>query len=115
MNSDQAWRIIGSNLARLVSLMVTVQKGNSVDVFCDQLGKSFSFSKPSGEANTKLCSVIAPDLASHYGLRQKGSSYVDDDGGEFPQDQLASRLTEYITNMKNEGAEWGWEFKVSGD
>jgi hypothetical protein len=114
MNNDQAQKIINSNLATLVSFMLRVQKGTQVDVFCDLSGKSFSFAKPSGEANIKLCSVNAPDLEGSYAILRRGNSYFTDEGEEIPQDQLASRLTEYITNMRNEGADWGWEFKLSG-
>jgi hypothetical protein len=114
MNDRQAWNIIGSNLQTLVSIMVTVQKGAQVDVFCDPSGRSFSLSKPSGDANIKLCSVTAPDLERCYGISRKGNSFVTDEGEEFPQAQLASRLTQYITGMKDGGAEWGWEFKLVG-
>jgi len=114
MNDDQALRIISSNLPKLVSLMVTVQKGTQVDVFCDPPGTCFSFARPSDAASIKLCSVTAPDLESHYGIYPKANSFVTDDGEEIPTDQLASRLTEYIVNMRNDGAEWGWEFKLSG-
>jgi hypothetical protein len=113
MNDRQAWNIIGSNLQTLVSVMVTVQKDAQVDVFCEPSGKRFSFSKPSGDANIKLCSVAAPDLEGSYGIRRKGNSFVTDEGEEIPQTQLASRLTQYITDMKDGGAEWGWEFKLA--
>ena len=112
MNSDQAWKIIESNLPKLVGLMITVQKGSWVDVFCDQSGKSISFSKPSGDAKIKLCSVTAPDLEGSYDIHPRGDSYVDSEGEEIPKDQLAARITDYISKMKNEGAEWGWEFRV---
>ena len=112
MDSNQAWKIIDSNLQKLVTLMITVPRGSSVDVFCDQSGKNLSFSKPSSDASIKLCSVSAPDLVGSYGVHQEGNSFVDDEGGKIPNDQLAAWLTEYITNMKNEGNEWGWEFKV---
>jgi uncharacterized membrane protein len=112
MNSDQAWKIIDSNLPKFVGLMVTVAKGSWVDVFCDQSGKNLSFSKPSAVATIKLCSVTAPDLVGSYGIHQEGNYFVDDEGGRIPNDQLAAHLTEYITNMKSEGNEWGWEFKV---
>ena len=114
MNDDEAWKIIRSNLPTLVSVMVTVQKGAQLQVFCDPSGKSFSFSKPSGAANIKLCSVTAPDLEGCYAIRPKGNSFVTDEGEEIPQSQLASRLTQYITDMKDGGAEWGWEFKLGG-
>jgi hypothetical protein len=114
MNNDQALRIISANLPTLVGVMVTVQQGTQVDVFCDSSGKSFSVSKPSGAANIKLCSVTAPDLEGSYGIRRKGNSFVTDEGEEIPQGQLASRLTQYITDMRDGGAEWGWEFKPSG-
>jgi hypothetical protein len=94
--------------------MVTVQKGAEVEVFCDASGKKLSVSKPSGEANIKLCSVTAPDLEGSYGIHRKGDSFVTDDGEAIPQAQLASRLVQYITDMKDGGAEWGWEFKPSG-
>jgi len=113
MNADEAWKIIGSNLPKLVSLMVTVQKGSWVDVYCNPAGGNLSFSKPSGDANIKLCSVTAPDLVGSYGIHQEGNSFVDDEGERIPNEQLATRLAEYISNMRNEGAEWGWEFKVS--
>jgi len=115
MNSDQGWKIIESNLPELVGLMVTVHKGSSIDVYCDPSGSNLSFSKPSGDANIRLCTVTAPDLEGSYAIHQDGNSFVDDDGEKIPKDQLAAKLTEYITNMKNEGAEWGWEFKLSGD
>ncbi len=114
MNNDQALKIIGSNLPQLVSLMVTVQKGTQVDVFCDPPGKCLSFARPSDAANVKLCSVTAPDLEGCYGIRRAGNSFVTDEGEEIPKDQLASRLTEYIVGMRDGGAEWGWEFKLSG-
>jgi hypothetical protein len=113
MNETQAWKIVGANLPTLVSLMVTVQKGTQVDVFCDPQGRNFSFSRPSAEANIKLCAVTAPDLEGSYGIRRKGTSFVTDEGEEIPESQLASRLTTYITDMKDGGAEWGWEFKLS--
>jgi len=114
MNNDQAQKILNSNLATLVSFMLRVQKGMQVDVFCDSLGKSFSFSKPSGEANIKLCSVSAPDLEGNYAILRRGNSFFTDEGEEIPEGQLVSRLTQYITNMRDGGAEWGWEFKLSG-
>jgi hypothetical protein len=114
VNDRQAWKIIGSNLQTLVSVMVTVQKGAQVEVFCDPSGKSFSFSKPSRDASIKLCSVTAPDLEGCYAIRPKGNSFVTDDGEEIPQAQLAFRLTQYITDMKDGGAQWGWEFKLGG-
>jgi hypothetical protein len=114
MNENEAWKIIHLNLPKLVNLMVTVQKGTEVDVFCDAPGKNLSFSKPLGEAKIKLCSVTAPDLEGSYALHRRGNSFVTDDGEEIPQAQLASRLTQYITEMKDGGAEWGWEFKLCG-
>jgi hypothetical protein len=113
MNENEARRIINSNLPTLVKLMITVQKGSSVDVFCDPSGKSLSFSKPLGEANIKLCSVTAPDLEGSYALHRKGNSFVTDDGEEIPQDELAARLTSWIIDMRDGGADWGWEFKMS--
>ncbi len=113
MNNDQALKIINFNIATMVSFMLRVQKGTQVDVFCDASGKNFSFAKPSGEANLKLCSVSAPDLEGSYAILRKGNSYFTDEGEEIPQDQLASRITEQITNMRDEGADWGWEFKLS--
>ncbi|MGA2710628.1 MAG: hypothetical protein ACLQJ0_28610 [Steroidobacteraceae bacterium] len=114
MNEREAWIIIDSNLTKLVSLMVTVQKGTQVEVFCDASGKSLSFSKPLGEANIKLCAVTAPDLEGSYGVRRKGNSFVNDDGEEIAPDKLASYLTQFITGMKDGGNEWGWEFKLGG-
>jgi hypothetical protein len=46
MNSDQGWKIIESNLPKLVNLMLTVNKGTWVDVFSDPAGENLSFSKP---------------------------------------------------------------------
>jgi hypothetical protein len=46
MNNARAWQIIGSNLDKLVGVMLTVQKGASVDVFCDPNGTNLSFSSP---------------------------------------------------------------------
>jgi len=94
--------------------MVRAQKGGPVDVFCDPSGKEFSFSKPSAEANIKLCSVAAPDLEGCYGIRREGNSFFTDEGEEIPPVQLADHLTKYITDLMKDGSEWGWEFKLSG-
>jgi hypothetical protein len=51
---------------------------------------------------------------SSYGIRRNGNSFVTDEGEEIPQAQLASSLTQYIIDMKDGGAEWGWEFKLVG-
>lgn len=93
--------------------MVTVQKRAQAEVFCDPSGKSFSFSKPSGDASIRLCSVTAPHLEGCYAIRPKGNSFVTD-AEEIPLAQLAFRLTQYITDMKDGGVEWGWEFKLGG-
>jgi hypothetical protein len=114
MNENEARKIIEANLPKLVNLMVTVQKGSRVDVFCDASGKSLSFSKPSAEASLKLCTVTAPDLEGSYAIRRKGNVFVTDDGEEIPPGQLASRLMQFITDMKDGGNEWGWEFKLGG-
>jgi len=74
MNTDQAWKIIEANLPKLVNLMITVQKGTWVDVFCDSSGKNLSFPKSSGDANIKLCSVTAPG--------SEGELW-DNSGGQF--------------------------------
>jgi hypothetical protein len=118
MKSEEAREIIASNLSKLVELMLTVQKGASVDVFCDPAGKQLSFSKPSGEASLKLCTVIAPDLGC-YGLCKEGDFFISDDGsgyaGKMSLDDLTVYVTNYIVSAKNDGAEWGWEFKVDGE
>jgi len=115
MNADQAWKIIESNLPKLVNLMATVQKGTWVDVFCDPAGSNLSISKPSGDASIELCTVTAPDLEKHYDIHPNGDVFVDGEGEQIPKDQLAASLMQYISNAKDEGAEWGWEFKVSSD
>jgi hypothetical protein len=79
MNETRAWKIVGANLPTLVGLMITVQKGAQVDVFCDPQGRDSSFSRPSAEANIKLCAVTAPDLEGSYGIRRKGTSFVTGD------------------------------------
>lgn len=115
MKSDQGWRIVAANLAALVELMIAVPKGKSVDVFCDPAGKKLSVSKPSSDANVKLCAVSCPDYEGSYGLRPKGGGFVNDDGEEISRDRLASYLVEYIDGAKDGGAEWGWEFKLDGE
>ena len=98
-----------------MGLILTVQKGAWIDVFCDPTGANLSFSKPSGVANIKLCAVTAPDLEGSYGVHQRGNGFVNDDGEEIPKERLASYLVQYIVGAKDGGAEWGWEFKVSED
>lgn len=115
MTDEQKWRIVASNLAKLVDLMITVQKGTWVDVFCDPTGKNLSFSKPSDGASIKLCRVTAPDLAGRYELRQEGDFYVNYDEERIPKDQLGTYLTKYQTSPMKDGAEWGWEFEVASD
>lgn len=115
MNSDQAWRIIGANLDKLVRVMLTVRKGDSIDVFCDPTGTDLSYSKPSGAANIELCAVTAPDLEGSYGVYPRGDGFTNDDGEEIAKEQLPDYLVQYIVGAKDGGAEWGWEFKVGGD
>lgn len=114
MDSGRAWQIIGANLGKLVGLMLTVQKGTWVDVFCDPTGTNLSFSTPSGTANIKLCGVTAPDLEDSYDVHPSGTGFVNGDGEQIPKEQLATYLVQSITGMKDGGAEWGWEFKLSG-
>src|SRR5271155_5729471 len=106
MENRQTWKIIESNLAELVALMITVPKGAKVDVFCDPAGKKLSYPKPSGDASIKLCSVTTPDLGN-YGLRPDGDAFVTDDGEKVANDRLVAYLTECTVNMKDGGAEWG--------
>ena len=115
MNTERAWGIIGANLDKLVSMMLAVQKGAWIDVFCDPTGAALSFSKPSDVANIKLCAVTAPNLEDNYGVHPRGDGFANDDGEEIPKGQLAAYLVQYIVGAKDGGAEWGWEFKVSGD
>jgi hypothetical protein len=112
MESQKAWQIIGTNLDKLVAVMLTVQKGGSIDVFSDPTGANLAVSHPSGTANIKLCSVTAPDLDGSYGVHSRGTAFVNDDGEEIPRDQLAAYLVQYIIGAKDGGAEWGWEFKL---
>lgn len=115
MDEMRAWQIIDGNLDKLVNLMLTVPKGTSVDVFCDPTGKVLAFSSPSGPANLKLCAVSPPDLIGSYGVHPQGSGFVNDDGEEISKDQLPAYLIQYIKGAKDGGAEWGWEFKLSGN
>ena len=118
MNSKQKWDIIRSNLNKLVELMITVPKGKSVAVFTDPTGQNLSFTKPSGDANIKLCAVTAPDLAGSYGLSQHGDLFIWDQGDneKIPKAQLATFLTRYINDLIKDGtAEWGREFKVDDE
>ncbi|MGD0636749.1 MAG: hypothetical protein ABSA72_01745 [Nitrososphaerales archaeon] len=113
MEDRRAWQIIETNLDKLVAVMLTVQKGASIDVFTDPTGANLAVSQPSGTANIKLCSVTAPDLEGSYGVHPSGTGFVNDDGEEIPRDQLAAYLVQYILGAKDGGAEWGWEFKPS--
>jgi len=115
MNSDRAWGIIGANLDKLVGVMLTVQKGAWIDVFCDPAGTNLSFSQPSGAANVRLCAVTAPDLENNYGVHSRGDGFANDDGEEISKGRLGAYLVQYIVGAKDGGAEWGWEFKASGD
>ena len=113
MESQRAWKIMGDNLDKLVPVMLSVQKGSSVSVFCDQKGENLAIANPSGVASIKLCSVTGPDLEGSYGLRSSGSGFVNDDGEEISREQLASYLVQYIIGARDGGAEWGWEFKLA--
>src|SRR5208283_1910711 len=112
MERQKAWQIIGTNLYKLVGVMLTVRKGTSIDVFTDTTGANLAVSHPSGTATIKLCSVTAPDLEGSYGVHPSGTAFVNDDGEEIPRDQLAAYLVQYILGAKDGGAEWGWEFKL---
>jgi hypothetical protein len=115
MNSERAWQIIGANLDKLVGVMVTLQKGAMVEVFCDSTGANLSFSNPSGASNILLCKMTAPDLENDYGVYPHLNGFIDADGEEIPKDLLAAYLVQYIVMAKDGGAEWGWEFEVGGD
>jgi hypothetical protein len=115
VDSALAWQIIGANIDELVGVMSTVRKGEQVDVFCDTTGTSLSFSNPSGPSNIKLCTVAPPDLEEHYDLHPSGSGFVNGDGEQVAKEQLAAYLVQYILGARDGGAEWGWEFKLSGE
>jgi hypothetical protein len=112
MDERRSWQIIGANLDKLVGVMITVQKGATIDVFCDSAGRILSFGSPSGEANTKLCSVAAPNLEDHYDVHPSGNGFVNGDGEQIPKEGLANYLVQSIEGMKDGGAEWGWEFRL---
>jgi hypothetical protein len=111
MTSDVAWRILGKHIPWLVSLMVTVPKGTAVEVFCNPEGTILAAHHPTEGATIRLCVVTSPALEHCYAIRPQGPDFVDDDGQVIPASQLAARLTRDITDMKNGGAEWGWELK----
>ncbi len=113
MDNARAWQIIGVNLDKLVGVMLTVQKGSWVDVYCDSAGTTLSYPGPSGSANIKLCAVTAPDLEGSYDVHSSGGDFVNGDGEKIPKGQLAAYLAQSIAGMKDGGAEWGWEFKLN--
>jgi hypothetical protein len=115
MDSARAWQILGANIDKLVGVMLTIQQGACVDVFCDPTGTKLSFSNPSGPSNIKLCVVTPPDLENHYDVHRSGSGFLNGDGEQIPKEQLAAYLAQYILGAKDGGAEWGWEFKLSGE
>ncbi len=92
--------------------MIGIQKGVWIDVYCDSTEKNFSFSKPSGSADIKLCKMTAPDLESSYDVHTKGERYFNGEGEEISAQDLPNFLAESITGMKDGGAEWGWEFRI---
>jgi hypothetical protein len=112
MNDREAWKIIGANIPEFTSMMLGLQKGSWIDVFCDSAGKNFSFSQSTVESNIKLCSMTAADLERYYDIHRKGDQFFNGDGEEIPKDQLADYLAQYIIAAKNDGSEWGWEFRV---
>jgi len=112
MNERETWRIIGANIPIFTSVMIGIQKGTWIDVYCDNSGEHFSFSEPSTESNIKLCSMTAPDLEGSYDVHKKGDRYYNGDGEEILIAELPSFLAESIAGMKDGGAEWGWEFKI---
>jgi hypothetical protein len=115
MDSEQAWKVIGESIDELVAVMLVVPEGDQIEVFCDQTGTKLSFSEPSSTAHIRLCVVTAPDLKGNYGISPRGDGFANDEGEEIPKGQLAAYLAQYIAAAKDGGAEWGWEFKVSGD
>ena len=115
MNSEQAWKVIGESLDELVAAMLVVPVGEEMEVFCDPTGTKLSFSEPTSVSHIRLCTVSAPDLKGNYGVSPRGDGFTNDDGEDIPKGQLAAYLAQYIAGAKDGGAEWGWEFKVSGD
>ena len=109
------WRTIGAHIVDLVDLMLPLKKGDGVDIFCDPTGTKLAFASPSGTANIKLCRVTAPNLADCYDVHPSGSDFVNGDGEKIPKAQLPAYLVQSIVSMRDEGAEWGWEFKVEED
>lgn len=114
MDDQRAYRVILENLDQLVGLMLSVPKGGSVDVFCDAAGKNLSISKPTPSSNVRLCSVVSTDLESYYDVTPRGDGYVNGDGDEIPREKLKDYLVESIRGMSDGGAEWGWEFRLTG-
>jgi hypothetical protein len=113
MNERDAWGIIESNLPKMVEKMLTLQPNESVEVYCDPQGRNLSFGRPLDQINLKLCRITPPDLEGSYAVHRKGNGYVNDDGEEIAREDLAAYLIQSIQGMKDGGAEWGWEFKLS--
>ncbi len=113
MNERDAWRIIESNLPKLVEKMVTLRPNESAEVFCDPPGRNLSFGKPVDQMNVKLCRITPPDLEGSYDVHRDGNTYVNGDGEEILGEELPTYLTRAIRGMKDGGSEWGWEFKLS--
>jgi hypothetical protein len=114
MDEQRSYGIILENLDQLVGVMLMVPKGGSVDVYCDAAGKNLSISSPTPTASVKLCSVTSTDLESHYDVTPRGDGYVTGDGEKIPKDKLKDYLVDSIRGMSDGGAEWGWEFRVTG-
>lgn len=113
MDERQAWNTIFANLPELAKKMLTLQKGTWLDVYCDVSGKKLSFSKPAGDANVKLASMTATDLEANYDIRPDGADYITGDGEKISKDELPNYLARMIKNIRDDGSEWGWEFRLA--
>jgi hypothetical protein len=107
-----AWKVLGANISDLTDKMLSLEAGQTADIYYDPDTMRVSVGAPDGANNVKIAVMSSPDLDRYYDIRKEGNYYVDGDGQKFSRDEFPRILARMIKGMKDGGAEWGWEFKL---
>lgn len=107
-----AWKVLAANISDLTGKMLSLEAGQTADVYYDPDTMRVSVGAPRGANDFKIAVMSGPNLASDYDIRKEGDYYVDGDGQKFSRDEFPSVLARMIEDMRDGGAEWGWEFKL---
>ena len=106
------WHVLCAHISDLTEKMLSLEAGQTADVYYDPVARRVWAGEPGGENAVKIAVMSGPNLAPHYDIRKEGDYYVDGDGQKFSRAEFPGVLARMIKDIRDGGAEWGWEFNL---